>query len=284
MFEVILSYLNNDTTLFFKWQTLLGALVGPVLVFFFSIFFSSRIQYRKEIKENIRRIEIALTTALDDIYEARESLRKFIESLKKIIVEAETFSNNDSYFLIRMVFPSLKGIAFNNEISIFRSQSLYLHNKLVWVSGCIRNANISINEAKENYQRLIEDNQMFSVSKLMTPQQQRETYIQSLKSFVDFTESFIKYLEKGIEILVQAKVFNLKLKEGGFRWVLWRYEGISFRRFKNKKEIIEYKAIFNMQNRIDEKIQADVTKLLGEAEKRIKERDKKINLTDSNQN
>lgn len=282
MLEVILSYLRDDTTLLFKWQTLLGAIAGPVLAFLLSVFFTSARQARKEIKENIRRIEIALTTVLNDIYEIRESLKNFIENLKGIVAETKAFNNNDSYFLIRAVFPPLKEIAFDSEISVLRSRSLYLHNKLVWISGGVRNANISVNEIKEVYRGLIEDNQRFSVSKLMTSQQQRETYIQSLESFVIFTENFLEYLEKGIEMLVQAKVFNLRLKEGGFRWMLWRYEGISFKYFKNKKEIVEYKTILNMQNRIDEKIQDEVAKLLKEAERRIKERNEESDPTASN--
>lgn len=273
MLEFLPLYLIDETTLLFKWQTLVGALVGPVLAFLFSVFFTSVKQSGREIKENIRRTEIATTTVLNDVYEVRESLKSFIKNLEKIVDEAENFTNNNSYFLIRGVFPPLTEIPFDSEISVLRSRSLYLHNKLVWIGGGVRNINISVHEIKENYRALIDDNQRFSISELMPPKQQRETYISTLKSFVVFLENFIIYLEKGIEILIQAKIFNLKLKERGFHWTLWRFEGVSFKYFRNKRKLAEYKSIPEMQNRIDKKIQVEVEHLLKEAEGRIKERE-----------
>ena len=273
MIETIIIYLQNEKTLLFKWQTLIGALIGPVLAFLFSIFFSSVEKFRTEIKENIRRIEIGLTSVLNDIYEIREELKKFVLDIRRIITEAESFTDNNSYFLVWAVFPPIREVWFDNEIAILRSRSLYLHNKLLWIGGGIRNVNISVNEIRESYRVLIADNQRFSISKSMLPQQQREAYIQNLSSFANHIDGFLTYLEKGIEILVQAKVFNIKLKEKGFLRSLWIYEGVSFNYFENKKAIQVYTSIFEIQNRVDKRLKSETEKLINEAERRIRERD-----------
>ena len=268
----IINYLKDETTLLFRWQTLEGAMIGPILAFIFSVLFSSTRQSRKETKENIRRIEISLTTALNDVYEIREGLREFVKNVERIILEVKAFTDDSKFFLVKTAFPPLKEVSFESEITILRSGSLYLHNKLVWISGGIRNINISINEIKEAYRVLTEGNRGFSVSNLVSHQQLRKIYIQDLESFVAYVNNFLGYLDKGVIFLVQAKVFNLKLKENGFRRTLLLYEGTSFKYFKNKKERMAYKQVFEMQSRIDKRLESDVEKLIEEAERRIRER------------
>lgn len=260
----IIEFLHNEATLPFKWQTLLGSIVGPVLAFYASILYQSR----KEKRENIRITEVSLTRTLNDIYESREGLRNFLDRLNGIIESAE--SAEDSFFVTKTNFPNNK-IFLGEQLSDLRLHSLYLHNKLLWIEAGTRNIDIGLTEMRESFTGILSDSRENMQN--MTPVQQRQLLSQELRGFSTWVTNLIEYYNLGIKMLAQAKVYNLMLKEKGRKLTIWKFEKLPFKYYLKKSEFKKkYTSIFEMQKRIDGIIEPEVSKIINEAEKRLGER------------
>ena len=71
----------------YKWQALAGAWLGPFLAVILSaigFLIKSKLDQRAERKEFLRRIEVEITSTLNDVYNAREQLKYFVGMVKKL--------------------------------------------------------------------------------------------------------------------------------------------------------------------------------------------------------
>ena len=264
MLSHLSDFLHNEETLPFKWQTLLGSLAGPIL----AIYVATNIQSRKDVGENIRRVEVSLSGILNDIYESKEVLSDFVGRLDQFIQDIE--SDNNSYFVGRINFPNKK-VFLGEQLSNFRLHSLYLHNKLLWIEGGVRNIDVSLNEMHDSFTSILEDSKNNTAR--MNAKSQRSLLAQEFRGFQNWVRSLIEYYDSGIKILVQAKVYNLMLKEEGRSKTIRKYEKLPIKYiFKSKEFKKHYTSIFGMQERIDRLIAPKVQELLDEAQRRLQER------------
>lgn len=268
--ETLIVYLKSSHTLtsiytsFFKWQTLLGSLLGPLLAFYAALIYQSRMDGR----ENIRRTEIVLSRVLNDIYESREALNNFLVRLKGTIKSINL--NDEKFFMYRGTFPN-KNIFMDEQLSVLKLHSLYLHNKLMWIEAGVRNINISLNEMYESFTAILNDSR--DNAGKMKPVDQKYLLLQELNGFYKWVEELLKYYNAGIKILAQAKIYNLMLKDQGRRSIIHKYEKLPFKYYlKTYKFKKDYISVFTMQKRIDDIIEPDVVEIIDEAERRLQER------------
>lgn len=246
----------------FKWQVLAGSSLGP----FFAFYLSIKYQANKERKIAVRKVETSLTKSLNDIYKTREQFKEFIKRLKETVLRAKDLDDENTFFIEENSFPAVRDVFADDSLATEKFGSYYLHNKLLWINAGIKDTNSFTQELRAGYEKLLERN-LFIV-KQEKVRRQREMYIQNLENFITAVQSRVDFLDEGIKILTQAKLYNLKL----FGWkrilVLLKYEGTSFKYFKTNKTRLRYSQHLDSLDRIDKVIEPEVSASIIEAEKR----------------
>jgi hypothetical protein len=260
----LLDFLRSDSTIFFRWQTLVGALLGPFLAFLVG----EAYQYNKASREAIRRVEASITQSLNDSLAIRKLLRAFKVRIQELIQEIRREQNENAYHFQEENFPPISELASDAGLSGLKlSRSLYLHNKLLWIATGIKNTNHWLQELKLGYRRLYEKNLMLREWGA-APVQQREAYANNLQNFLQAIDNIISFTEKGIKIMTQTKIYNQKLTGFTKRLVIWWHEGRSFKYFKDRSELKKYAVPLNITDRIDKILDKEVKDLIAEAERR----------------
>lgn len=265
--EIFVSYLSSDSTLLFKWQTLLGAFLGPFFAFLVGKAYGSW----EERKQALRRIEASITRSLNESFTTRKLLRAFRQRLVELIQELRSEQNPNVYNLSIENFPPISPLTSDAELSGLKlSKSLYLHNKLLWIATGINNTNFWVQELRPNYQRLYALNQTL-VDRGVAPARVRTIYAGNLENFLKAVDNLTNFTQQGIQVMTQVKIYNQKLVGPLRGLVVWFYEGVSFRYFRNKEELREYSVPLNITSRVDILLEQEVNNLISEANRREQE-------------
>jgi hypothetical protein len=103
----------------------------------------------------------------------------------------------------------------------------------------------------------------------MLPVDQRAAYIHNFEGFIKMIQEFVGGLKKdSAHSIAQAKAYNLKLMQNQLL-TIWKYEGISFKYFKNKKDIENYNGSMKAVDRINKLMEKDAIKIMREPQERI---------------
>lgn len=96
----------------------------------------------------------------------------------------------------------------------------------------------------------------------MRPESHRQNYIQNLKGYIEMVENFLKSLkEENVQSILKTKAYNLKLMRRYSRTVR-KYEGTSFKYFRNKIKMEKYNGSLEAVDRINDLMKPDTDKLL----------------------
>ncbi|MFA6466751.1 MAG: hypothetical protein WCV71_02760 [Patescibacteria group bacterium] len=256
--------------LLYKWQTLIGSFLGPFLAVAFSVIGYFFIESRKR-KESMRIIEVSLTQTLNDLFVARKTAEQFLKRVEIIMEEIQTDMDKDKYVLTETNLPPIN-IYLDEELPKIKTKSYYVHNKLLIITGTLKNINTNLKELKNNFSSLAKKNE-FLIHVEATHKEQKQTYLANLKDFYRIVEEDLikKNLNRGTEVLVQTKIYNQKLMK---RWsfiIKWKYEGVSFKYFKNNGGILKDNRHMSALDRIDEMLKQEVECQIKEAEDRQKQ-------------
>lgn len=275
MNNIISSY--NPAPFLDQWQTLIGAAPGPFLAVTFSVIgflIKSMIDHKRERKEQLRRIEIGITRSLNDMYVLQKQLKQFVVILRNLASEARNITNEREFFLNRTNFPTTREIYRDTDAPTFKVRSYYLHNKILFVDAGIKDLNETVRGPKNGFESLIRQNE-FLVALKDNPQSQRASYADNLESFAKTIDDYIaQYIQPGIRIMTQVKVYNNQLRQSRWGITLWRKEGFSFKCFRNKAEQKKYARNLDSMDRIDSLIEKEVAGELEEAEERLNKNSK----------
>jgi hypothetical protein len=258
-----------------KWQTLIGSTLGPFLAIILSaigFYIKSIIENKNKHKEFLRRIEISTTRSLNDIYTVREQLKQFAALIKSLAEEARAETDDSTYFLNRINFPTIREIYRDIEISTFGIRSYYLHNKLLWIDAGIKEVNETLFNLKNDFEGLIRQNEILVVLTRDNPNPptQRKTYANNLESFSKAIEDYTSTnIQKGIELMTQIKIYNELMRGKHGYWFWWKQEGTKFKYFRTKSEQKEFSRNLDSLDRIDKVIKQEVDLSIENAEKRF---------------
>lgn len=252
-----------------KWQTLVGAALGPFLAILLSLIGFCLAQIygsRKDRKEAIRITEVSITQTINDIYSTRKKLEDLVRRLKQLAQEGRAITDDRTYFLATTNFPAVRDIFFNFNLPNLRFGSPYLHNQLMFGSAAIKEMNSWLQEMKANFSTLMENTKfMITLDPKPQPAHQRANYAEDLENFATAVETFLDYVRVCIKETTQIKVYNLKLMGGRFR-TIWKHERWRFRYFKTAEELQKYRKWSNLLDRVNQAIESEVDKSLREAE------------------
>ncbi len=259
-----------------QWQTLAGSFIGPFLAVALSaIAYCIRVNFKKraEYKEFSKQIEISITKSINDIYVLRAQLNDFVKRLKLLASDAKQIDN--SFFLNRINFPTIREIYRNIELQKLKIKSYYLHNKLMWVDAAIKETNETMANLKNEFYELIRQNEMLvsliRSNKNPDPLLQRKEYAINLERFAEAIEKYVtESIPSGIKTMTQIKIHNNHIRKPFGYWFRWRYEGLNFKYFRNKSKYKKFTRNLDSMDRIDAIIEKEVNFMIDEAEKRVK--------------
>jgi len=261
-----------------EWQTLVGAALGAFLAVIGSLItyaINSANEERKRRKEFLRQIEISMARSLNDTFVAREQLTWFSQRVRHLAAEARSITNNREFFLVRINFPTTREIYRDVGMPNFKIKSYYLHNKIMWVDAGIKEMNETISNLKNDFENLIRQNEVLIalMRENPNPQIQRDAYARNLDGFAKAIDEYIeKSIKQGVEIMTQVKVYNNYLHEPCGFVFRWKNEGIGFRLFCKKFELIKVANSLEDLDRVDadKEIKAEVIAAIQKAEDRAK--------------
>src|SRR3989344_2419704 len=273
-----ISSMENFVAFVKEWQTLVGAALGAFLAVIGSLItyaINSANEERKRRKEFLRQIEISMARSLNDTFVAREQLTWFSQRVRHLAAEARSITNNREFFLVRINFPTTREIYRDVGMPNFKIKSYYLHNKIMWVDAGIKEMNETISNLKNDFENLIRQNEVLIalMRENPNPQIQRDAYARNLDGFAKaIDEDIEKSIKQGVEIMTQVKVYNNHLREPCGFVFRWKNEGIGFRLFYKKFELIKVANSLENLDRIDadKEIKAEVIAAIQKAEDRAK--------------
>ena len=245
-----------------QWQTLVGAITGPVLGILLAalgFWIKSKFSNYLDRKRAYDRVEIYIAKSVTDFHKAQKELLGFCERLRELIESvqshpAESFSLDATDFSYVAVFE-------DRELLFLNTKSNYLHNLILGVSIGIEHANSTIDNYRNEFLKLQERNQFIVGLKEADAAQQKAMYAQNLTILCNTVERYAHSMDAGFEDFMKIRIYNRRLQD---RPVInrWWHEGISFKFFKNKKAINDYLSTKVAQERIDRTTKHEVEGLV----------------------
>ncbi|MBU1202987.1 hypothetical protein KKH39_03025 [Patescibacteria group bacterium] len=267
------------TEFLLKWQTLIGAALGPFLLGL-GAWLKGVMSKKEERKEHLRRIEISITRSLDDTYKTRQKLQDFVSRLRILVNQIRAITDKHHFSLETTNYPAIRDVYRDIEAPNFKIKSYYLHNKLLWTDSGIKETNEAVAGLKNDFADLLRKNELHIAlirqNQNLNSDQQREDYAYNLQGFANSIDEFInKFIKHGIEIMTQVKIYNDHLRKRSGKWFLWKCEGINFRYFRSKVKQKEFSRNLNSLERIDKIIEKEVKSAIQDAENRAAELSRK---------
>lgn len=265
----MIGYLINNQLWLFEWQTLIGSIlgvIGALFVTFIGFISNHFYQKYKEIRENIRLTEINLALGLNDIYDTERHLKDFIDRVNLITITP--LKNNPSqtqYFLSETNFPILS-IHIDPPLLSAKYKSYYVHNKILIITKNMKRVNENFVDMKIKYESIV-DKAKFLMQNGATPLNQQRDYLQNNESFIEFTKDIINQLQLAKKVFAETKIYNLKLLNKN-RLAIWCLEGISFKFFFSRKNIVSYRGTLYCLDRIDLVLSEEVTSIMKDVDAR----------------
>ena len=259
-----------------KWQGLTGSALGPFLAVVLSaigFWIKSVIESKKERKEFLRQIEISMARSLNDTFTAREQLKWFSGRIKDLVAESKSITDDRTFFLNRINFPTTREIYRDIDMPKFKIKSYYLHNKLMWIDAGIKEMNETVSNLKKDFEDVIRQNEVLVavMRNNPNPKMQRDAYERNLESFAEAINKYVsKSIQQGIEIMTQVKIYNEKMRKRYGFWFWWKIEGTRFKYFRTKTKQKEFARNLDSLERIDGIIKSEVESLIKKAEERSK--------------
>lgn len=256
----------------YNWQQLIGSALGPFLGVIFAtsgFWLKSHVGKKREIREHLRRIEIALARSLNDQFDVLIELEAFIERIDSIVHSIKEVDGT-TYCLQETNFAPMTDVFHEPDLPTFKIKSYYLHNKILFIDAGIRNTNLCLERLRSEYEGLKSKNE-FMVAQKVPFTTQRESYIANLESFKRMLQGFSKYVVAGLKTVVQARVYSRKMN-AKHRYFLWQNEGHSFKFYLHRRAIDAYHRELPAIDRIDKNIEELVKAELDAAKKMATEK------------
>jgi hypothetical protein len=258
-------FLFVDAEILKNWQTLFGIILGA-LISLMGFYLQSVWKSILERKENKRRLEISLTIALNDIFDTRLTINIFKQRVTEIIQEIDRVLADDTKYLLDETNMPVMEIYFDQNLVFAKTKSYYIHNNILGAASAIKSINSNFVDMKQNFKSLSEKN-IFLVNLQVSKHEQKVTYKGNLQNILNIMDEMLKHLSIGALTLTRIKFYNESLRN---RWgflTSWRYEGCSFKYFKNKAAMNEYSVDMASLERIDNLIDDKVKELIEKHEK-----------------
>ncbi len=218
-----------------EWQELVGAFLGSSLAIIFSgigFLVVRRVNKADEMTESLRQIEIHNTYGLQSALEMQKKLLFFVDRARKFVDEIRQTPEENALVFSTINFNALGQIHLSPEGHYSHIKSYYLHNKLLVLHAAVTNSNLIITQFREDFAKLTKVNE-FAISIAaqrndLNPKAIREGYAENVEGFAITVEKFAREITQGINIMLQIRIYNKKMRATFLRGHFQRlkYEGL----------------------------------------------------------
>jgi hypothetical protein len=210
---------------FYKWQELIGAIIGILGSFILWWSAQKYTDYAKR-RENLYYIEKSLIDQIISLIENHKTIKSFIdEKLNKLINEPRNESGQQ-YSVDVAFFPLFSIRSLGADFTKISTGSGYIDNSLIRVYGLSNDLPHIIEDCRRQFDKVLSFNQEISFNKLNDPLPQRQNYISNL---INYRNTLTKeILENNIPIFLKNLTESLILIQelrtiGVWRWK-WRFD------------------------------------------------------------
>ena len=257
----------------YNWQTLVGSVVGIILPI---MFWYAKELYaeKKEHKKNLIYLEKYLVDATNSAYDTRRTIEKFLNNQLQTLKENIKSRDNNCYSADNAFFPFIGKNFIDYKILSINTKSGYLDNKIALVLRNLKDLTVSIDDSRRQFTHTIDKNERMVFVKLNSPSIQNNMYKRNLEEFKKELQKSIldKNIKTAIYTLTSSRIVLLELIKIGVRKWRRKFVGISFKYFKNKKELNKFKK--NTPDRMDKYFKEKINQEIIKMEKNMKKLNK----------
>ncbi len=226
----------------YNWQTLAGSAIGIILPITFW-YAKELYEAKKEHEKNLIYLEKYLVNAVNSIYDTRCTIEKFLNNQFQKLKESVEARGDNCYSVDYTFFPFIGTEFIDHKILSINTKSGYLDNKMALVLRNLKDFTVSIDDSRRQFTHTVDTNKMMALQKLNLPSVQNGMYKKNLKEFEEMIRETIldKNTKTVIYTLVSSNIVLLEFSKMGT--IKWRrkFARVSFRYFKNKKELNKFK-------------------------------------------
>ena len=256
--------INDLYNFLYNWQTLAGSAIGIILPIMFW-YAKELYEAKKEHKKNLIYLEKYLVNSINSIYDTKLTIEEFLgKQLKGLKKDIES-RNPNSYSVDYTFFPLVGKDFIDYKILSINTNSGYLDNQIALVLRNLKDLNITISDLQRQFTSAINKNDIIAFNRFNSASEQKKSYIENLEEFERILKEIMlgKNIKTAIHTLVSSNIILLEFRKMGIQKWRRKFAGISFKYFKNKKELNKFKE--GSPDRIDEyfkeKIDTEIKKL-----------------------
>jgi hypothetical protein len=257
-----------------KWQPLAGSALGPFLAVMFSVvgyWLKKKLDKRKAVKDTLVRISVSSCQTVDSLARLKRMLEDYVRHVREL---AADIRNDTDPRMVRMDHPGLPpkfAVYHDMDLPLLSAgvRSFYLHNRLIIAKNnaeVLRSNLANLQFDLDNTVKM--NNDLISLAKdsnSFTPEYQRRQYSGNLDSYAGAVEKIVELSvnpQLRQEVMVAHYADTIRGKWGKLK--RWRFEGRSFKFFKNRQTIENYYRDLSALDRIDEAVKDEVDKALAD--------------------
>jgi hypothetical protein len=172
----------EDVSWLFKWQTLIGAMVGASAPF--ALWWFTEWRRRKWAwKEDVLYLNKAIADQVNLIIEIREAIKRFSETKLIPLIQRTEKENGPAYSVGLAFFPLFSTRGLNEDFIKKSSGSSYLDNKLARVYHLSQDLPHIIEDTRMQFQETLKFNKEISFGKLNSADAQRQMHLENLREY-----------------------------------------------------------------------------------------------------
>lgn len=208
--------------LIYKWQDLLGAIIGagvPISFWFFIEWY----QRNQKRAEHLMLLQKMLVNAVNNVEDTKRTIEMFRDKkLNVLIKNIDLRTKQNSYSIDTIFFPLLHSETISERVLDVTIQSSYLQNKIVRLVPMSKDFAVTIDDARRQFDSVIDMHKQMLFQK-MNPLVgvHNESYKQSMIGFRKFITD--EFLNTNLRIYSNHLMISLMAVKLMTQWGFWRW-------------------------------------------------------------
>lgn len=249
----------------FRWQTLIGAIIGASTPFVLWWFTEMCRRYR-EYKDGIELLEKLIVDQMNLLIDAKRTIGIFVDEKISKLIQALESDKSDAYNVGLVFFPLFSIRQLDSSIHNINTKSGYVYSKIAKIFSISADFPLIMDDLRRQFEYTLQNNRELSLLKVNSPEIQKTAFIGDLKRYAQVVnyEMLKVNIPVYLKVLAEAKIALSTLRKIGY--IRWQLRFNPKCRFYFKKENYK-KHLESVSDKIDQYFRGDVRKLLEEIDK-----------------
>lgn len=244
----------------FKWQTLIGALIGasaPFLLWFATEFYRRKIKREQDLYYLVR----LLTDQLNNVADMKLTVENFMKNkFSELLININNYPSG-TYSASRVFFPLFSVRKMPQEVNRINSGSGYLDENVARAYSLSNDLPDIVEDLRKQLNETLDKGDTIAFNKITPPDQQKGELIKNLKLYQKMVED--DFLKKSLPVIINRLAISLvvaqeKVKVGHYMWLL-KFSP-KYRFFLSKKKY--KKALENFGENMDKRFSSKAEKIV----------------------